>query len=932
MMLMLLARHRRLLIIIACILAVVLPIILAILFFMSDTGSGIKSATIDVQRGKTPSVFSLGNKRNFTYSSPVIKSKFEFDAIAPHWKEQKASDSNRTVSVRTSADGHDWSGWMKLEVMRPQKDNAPHEDEVFPETPLISVGNYFQYKVNLTATSPDNAPSIRNMNITYIDSRPTLQQQVKDVLRHAFSTNAGATSAMPRVISRSGWGNPDPTGDNFKGTDQYWQPSYQHVSQVFVHHTVDSNYTSQVDGGSVVRAIWQYHTYTLGWGDIGYNYLVDEAGNIYEGRAHGDNVVGGHVYGYNVGSMGVALVGCFQPNDSACQQLNNGNTQPPSGAMFNSLTDLLSWKMTTYSVDPQATHSFCKYDGSACIGLYTISGHRDAYPTSCPGDLAYQELQSIRSATASKMANKYSYAAEQTTFPTVDLGDKNETSVTMQFRNVGTATWYSSGANPIRLATANFDDHNSTFQGSGWLSGNRAATLNEPSVAPGQLGSFTFIIANPPDYTGTWTEYFRLVADGLTGFGNFFGLPITTRSYAFAFNNQHTYTDSTKTTELPLDNLSPGQTAWLTLSLTNTGNTTWYNAGTHPVHLGASGPTDRSSGLCTSGWINCSRPASLQQASVAPGQTGTFEFPIHIPAANGTFMEYFSPVVEGSAWMNGPSVYWGLTIHGNYAWSFAGQHVYTDSSKSAEADTNSLSPGQTIFFSIQAKNTGNATWYNSGTYPLDLATSRPFDRISTFYNGAWLSYNRPARLKESSVSPGQIGTFETTYTIPRGGQYQEYMQPVAEGITWLNDVGLYLPATVNGVYNWSYAGQQAYTDSSMTTLMNPAAATPGQRFYFVVSAKNTGNATWYNSGNYPLLLGTSHPQDRQGVLYDSSWLSNNRPALLTESSVAPGQVGHFGAYYKAPSTPGTYQEYLQPLAESLVWLNDAGLYVPVTVK
>jgi hypothetical protein len=108
--------------------------------------------------------------------------------------------------------------------------------------------------------------------------------------------------------------------------------------------------------------------------------------------------------------------------------------------------------------------------------------------------------------------------------------------------------------------------------------------------------------------------------------------------------------------------------------------------------------------------------------------------------------------------------------------------------------------------------------------------------------------------------------------------------------------------------------------------------TPGQRFYFTVSAKNTGNATWYNSGNYPLALGTANPRDHNGILYDSSWINAKRPTALSEASIAPGQTGHFGAYYTAPNQAGSYREYLQPVADKITWLNDQGLYLPVTVK
>src|SRR5262249_32112722 len=159
-----------------------------------------------------------------------------------------------------------------------------------------------------------------------------------------------------------------------------------------------------------------------------------------------------------------------------CNQLNNGNTQPPSGPMLDGLVNLLAWKSTGYEIDPQTTHMFCKGDGSNCLSLWTISGHRDAYPTSCPGDLTYNDLQLIRSQTAAKKLQQTSYSAKQLSYSTVNLGDNSEKSVTLSFKNTGAATW-SNSTLPVVLATANPDNKGTPFQGSGWPAPNIAATL-----------------------------------------------------------------------------------------------------------------------------------------------------------------------------------------------------------------------------------------------------------------------------------------------------------------------------------------------------------------------------------------------------------------------------------------------------------------------
>lgn len=925
---------RRLPIVIVLLIVAVIGITLAV--NRQAKSNDIKSTAISVQgdTANTPDVLSVSpDNKNLDYTSPAFKAAYEFNAIAPNWKESEASETNREVMLRISLDGKEWSEWAHIEAMRPQKDDAPHADRVFPEAPIITLGKYFQYKVELRQEG-DKSPKIEDMNVTYIDSRPSAAKKISNAIRSFFLPNASAANQTPGVISRAAWGSPDPEGKSLRGTDLHWPPTYSPTKQIFIHHTVTSDYSSHTDGPAVVRAIWEYHARTLGWGDIGYNYLVDQSGKTYQGRAHGDNVTGGHTFEYNRGSMAVALIGCFQPNNSTCQQLNSNTAKAPSSSMLDSLTTLLAWNTTNFEIDPQGQQTFCKSDGvSGCLSLFNISSHRNANQTSCPGDLAYQELQTIRNTTATKKANGFYYSAKQVNYPTVSLGNNSELSVTLQYKNTGTATWFNTGANPVNLATANSTDHTSPFQGSGWLNSARPATLTESTVPPGGTGSFTFKVANPAGYLNGWHEYFGLVAEGNTHFGNHFGLPITTRNFSYSYSSQQAYKDNTKTTAIDLSNLSPGQTAWLVLKVTNTSNVSWSNTGSSPINLGTGGPQDRHSRFCTSAWPNCTRAAKLTESSVAPGAIGSFEFPINVPAGGGSFNEYFTPLAEGLTWMEDIGIHYPISVNDIYSWSFVGQAAYTNSSKTAAADLNNLSPGQTFFFSVIAKNTGNTIWYNSGSYPLVMGTSRPKDRISTFYNASWLLPNRVARMTEQSVLPGQNGTFEGLFTTPAvNGNFKEYLQPVAEGITWLNDIGLHAPVTINANYSWDFVDQQAFTDDTQTTPLDTSQLAPGQRFYFVVTAKNTGNATWYKSGTYPLRLGTSKPNDRTSLFYDNNWLAANRPGVLSEASVPPGGNGHFGGYYTAPNQTGLYKEYLKPVAEGVAWLNDVGLYIPAIVN
>jgi hypothetical protein len=132
-----------------------------------------------------------------------------------------------------------------------------------------------------------------------------------------------------------------------------------------------------------MRAIYYFHTHTNHWCDIGYNFVVDRFGTVFEGRYGGvtQAVIGAHALGFNTGTTGVALLGTFD------------GTAVPS-AMYNGLRALLAWKLSIHGVNPGATIVF---NGKT---LSTISGHRDVNSTDCPGGMPYGLLPQLRSELA----------------------------------------------------------------------------------------------------------------------------------------------------------------------------------------------------------------------------------------------------------------------------------------------------------------------------------------------------------------------------------------------------------------------------------------------------------------------------------------------------------------------------------------------------
>ncbi|MGC0401040.1 uncharacterized protein with LGFP repeats [Streptomyces sp. SAI-126] len=198
-----------------------------------------------------------------------------------------------------------------------------------------------------------------------------------------------STVPEPSIVSRAGWGadeslSPDPSEYNAD------------VKAVFVHHTDGTNDYSCADSAAIVRGIYAYHTQTNGWNDIGYNFLVDKCGTIFEGRKGGVDlpVLGAHTYGWNRESTGIAVLG-------------NYTDAGASNAALTSVARIAAWKLGQYGVDPNstvqlkagATQRNLAGTSFTAGSLYTfnrISGHRDGYATECPGTSLYAQLPTLR--------------------------------------------------------------------------------------------------------------------------------------------------------------------------------------------------------------------------------------------------------------------------------------------------------------------------------------------------------------------------------------------------------------------------------------------------------------------------------------------------------------------------------------------------------
>ena len=163
----------------------------------------------------------------------------------------------------------------------------------------------------------------------------------------------------------------------------------------FVHHTENPNGYSPGEVPAMLLAIYAFHRYVNGWDDIGYNFVVDLYGRIFEARAGGidEPVVGAHAGGYNYASSGVAVLGSFM-------------SVPVSAPARTALERLLAWKLSLHGVPGEGSLTvrvsaagarFSRFPANARVPLPRVAGHRDGDSTDCPGNVLYGELPGIRS-------------------------------------------------------------------------------------------------------------------------------------------------------------------------------------------------------------------------------------------------------------------------------------------------------------------------------------------------------------------------------------------------------------------------------------------------------------------------------------------------------------------------------------------------------
>jgi len=319
--------------------------------------------------------------------SRPLRAPKRFNLVGLRWR----GSAEPRIRIRTRRAGGRWSRWTPLSSHAEDgPDPGRGEGARGVSAPAwVGEADAVQYRLSRP---------VRGLRLHFVNvlGTATPADRARTAVRRAahsavasvaglFGGTADAQAGQPAIVSRADWG-----GDRYCAPRT--APEYGTVKAAFVHHTVNPNDYSPQESPDIVLAICRYHRNSNGWNDIGYNFLVDRYGTVFEGRAGGIDqpVVGAQAQGYNAQSTGIANIGTF-------------SGQPQTDAGLRAVASLIRWKLPLHGVPTYGTTTLVsaggpssRYPAGTGVRVNRIAGHRDVDSTECPGGVLYSQLPGIR--------------------------------------------------------------------------------------------------------------------------------------------------------------------------------------------------------------------------------------------------------------------------------------------------------------------------------------------------------------------------------------------------------------------------------------------------------------------------------------------------------------------------------------------------------
>jgi hypothetical protein len=391
-------------------------------------------------------------------SAPVSAGQL-FDSVGVHWTAPPGQHDERAdeevnealpadwdLEVRVSPDGDRWSEWYAAPADHDMDD--PEAGEHYAQPIPVEPSRYAQYRVLASATEISSV-ALTFMDVTDLNSPPDALARFSDDVARAWrlmTTPLAAEAAVSVAVrSRAQWGA--------DSSILRAAPRYAAWKKAIVHHTVTTN--SYGEATAQIRSIYYYHSVTRRWGDIGYNYLVDKWGNVWQGRAGNENSIGAHASGWNTGTFGVSTLGDF-------------SRARPTASMIDAVSKLIAAELGERRIQPMGADRFTheEQDRSGRWVPVTsnspnVMGHRDAVDrvgargaaTACPGAQLYSQIQAIRGKAQALVSGTTWAAKPDTSLVGMQLGVKwlsdrtpqgfsaGPVAVPITIRNTGQLPW-----------------------------------------------------------------------------------------------------------------------------------------------------------------------------------------------------------------------------------------------------------------------------------------------------------------------------------------------------------------------------------------------------------------------------------------------------------------------------------------------------------
>lgn len=399
----------------------------------------------------------------------------EFLVAGLTWDAGERLGVGTDIRMRVRED-RGWSQWLDVEP-----DAAADRGARAGTEPFVT-GGADAVQVVVTGSSAD-LPAELELNLI-----SPADEGTSTTWSSATSSAASVAEASPAIVdtpagvvhTRADWGL---TAAEEQFTSAHWVSEFFALQAAVLHHTAGTNsYTSGQSAG-VVHSIWVYHAQSLGWGDIGYNFLVDKYGQTFEGRRNslpqsGDysvptdvpathSVEAGHAYGYNKGTLGISAMGDYTQKTRLADPL----------LVVEPISQLIAWKFDSAGlsvVDAGSARVLTELISPGTYATYPagtplprIFVHRDVYATACPGSIADaaiinriydrvvalgQSAVRIDLTVASHISGKQKYADLSWAGTTASM-DVYRNSVVIATTTTGTTSYTDQVAAKVRTAT-----------------------------------------------------------------------------------------------------------------------------------------------------------------------------------------------------------------------------------------------------------------------------------------------------------------------------------------------------------------------------------------------------------------------------------------------------------------------------------------------